>query len=98
MKDDKFDLICDTIYDWQGSFKDLAAQFTEEDYKIIFDEGFASDPNWRVDDKLTTYYYERKYWEEFLAMFIRDSLADLVINGETLGFDNLYRLWKETIN
>lgn len=97
MKNDKFDLICDTINDWQGSLKDLAAQFTEEDYQVIFNEAVV-DCDLFVDTQLVLYYYGCQYWEEFLAMFIRNSLASLIVNGEAIGLDNLFRLWKETLD
>ena len=85
--------IMNTIDNWNGTFTELANEFSTEEYRILFEEGC-----WEyVDDEwIEENCYNTGDYVGMLYHFIRDLLMSYIAQGYTgKATNNLFRLWNE---
>ena len=85
------DAIVDTIYNWNGTFDELAKQFTTEEYEILYEQALWEyvDPEW-VEENC----YNTGNYTDMLYNFIGDCLMSCIADGSTGKItSNLFRMW-----
>ena len=85
--------IMDTIDNWDGTFAELANEFSIEEYHILFEEGCLEyvDAEWIEENCYNTGDYAG-----MLYHFISDWLMSYIAQGYTSkATNNLFRLWNE---
>ena len=87
------DEIINTINNWNGTFAELADEFSTEEYRILFEEGWLEyvDDDW-IEEKC----YNTGDYAGMLYHFIGDWLMSYIAQGYTSkATNNLFRLWNE---
>ena len=87
------DEIMNTINNWNGTFAELADEFSTEEYRILFEEGLFEyvDEDW-IEEKC----YNTGDYAGMLYHFIGDWLMSYIAQGYTSkATNNLFRLWTE---
>ena len=87
------DEIMNTINNWNGTFAELADEFSIEEYRILFEEGCLEyiDDDW-IEEKC----YNTGDYAGMLYQFISDWLMSCIAQGYTSKItNNLFRLWNE---
>lgn len=92
-----FDEISRTIDTWSGSFEELAKTLTNEEYKILFEEGTLeyTDDEWIEENCFNVGEYKNMLYY-FISDWLMSSIAGSYngSNNDSIT-DNLFRLWKE---
>lgn len=85
------DMIINTIYNWEGSFDELAKEFSVEEYKILFENG---NLEYTCDEWMEEECYMKEDYSEMLYWFIADFLmVDIAQGNRGSVTNNLFRLW-----
>ena len=85
--------IVNTIDNWNGTFAELANEFSTEEYRILFEEGCLEyvDDEWIEEE-----FYNTGNYAGMLYHFIGDWLMSYIAQGYSgKTTNNLFRLWNE---
>ena len=85
--------IMNTIDNWNGTFTELANEFSTEEYRILFEEGCLEyvDDEWIEEE-----FYNTGNYAGMLYHFISDWLMSCIAQGYSgKATNNLFRLWNE---
>lgn len=85
--------IINTINNWNGTFTELADEFSIEEYRILFEEGCWEyvDDEW-IEEKC----YNTGDYADMLYQYIGDLLMSYIAQGYiSKATNNLFRLWNE---
>lgn len=87
------DEISNTIDNWNGTFAELADEFSISEYRILFEEGCLDYVN---DDWIEEKCYNTGDYAGMLYHFIGDWLMSYIAQGySSKATNNLFRLWNE---
>ena len=87
------DEISNTIDNWNGTFAELADEFSISEYRILFEEGCLDYVN---DDWIEEKCYNTGDYASMLYHFIGDWLMSYIAQGySSKATNNLFRLWNE---
>ena len=87
------DEIINTICNWNGTFTELADEFSIEEYRTLFEEGGFEyvDDEWIEEE-----FYNTGNYVGMLYHFISDLLMSYIAQGYSGKVtNNLFRLWNE---
>lgn len=85
--------ILNTINNWDGTFAELANEFSTEEYEILYQEGRFDyvDEDW-IEENC----YHTGEYADMLYFFIGDWLMACIAQGDICKeTDNLFRLWNK---